>query len=77
MRIQSSEPLQAKGIQLPTCLDHGLHVLLSNHHLFRRSVLQKGGRDINCSLDYGIPQSKAKKSSTLMDFFIKLKCAIQ
>jgi hypothetical protein len=27
IRVQSSEPLQAKSIQPPTCLDHGLHVL--------------------------------------------------
>ncbi len=27
--------------------------MCSNHDLFRRTVLQKRGRDINCSLDYG------------------------
>jgi hypothetical protein len=35
----------------PACLDHGLHAL-------RRTVLQKCGRDVNCSLDYGRPVSK-------------------
>ncbi len=41
--------------------------MCSNHYLFRRTMLQKCGRDINCSLDYGswvknsnIPQSKPK-----------------
>jgi hypothetical protein len=27
LRVQSSEPLHAKWIQPPACLDHGLHVL--------------------------------------------------
>ncbi len=41
--------------------------MCSNRDLFRRTVLQKFGRDINCSLDFGlrvknfnIPQSKPK-----------------
>ncbi len=53
-------------------------------NLFRLTVLQKCGRDISCSLDYGswiknsnIPQSKPKYSSTLADFFIKYKCSSQ
>jgi hypothetical protein len=47
---QSSEQLQKK-IQPPACLGHRLHVLA--FFSLRGIVLQKCGRDINCSLDYG------------------------
>ncbi len=47
----------------------------SNPNLFRRTVLQKCGKDINCSLDYGswvknfnIPQSKPKQAAVWQIF---------
>jgi hypothetical protein len=49
--------------------------MCSNRDLFRQTELQKCGRDFNCPLgcgskvkNYIIPQSKTKKSCTLVDF---------
>ncbi len=66
-QLQSSEPLHAKRplilllVRITVCMS-------SNRDLFRRTELQKCGRDINCPLgcgskveNYIIPQSKPKK----------------
>ncbi len=50
-RVQSSEPLHA--IMNPTLLVWITVCMCPNRDLFRRTVLQKCVRDINCSLDYG------------------------
>jgi hypothetical protein len=73
-QLQSSELLHAKKplilllVRFTVCMG-------SNRDLFRGTVHQKCGRDINCSLDCGsqvkssiIPQSKPKTSRRLDSF---------
>jgi hypothetical protein len=56
IRVQSSEPLHAKRplilllVRITVCM-------CSNLDLFRRTLLQKCGRDINCSLGCGLHPS--------------------
>jgi hypothetical protein len=76
-RVQRSEPVHAKRplilllVRITVCM-------CSNRGLFRRTVLQKCGRDINCSLDYGswVKNSKILAIQTKIEqhfgcFFIK------
>jgi hypothetical protein len=77
IRVQSSEPLHAKRPLILLLVPFTV-CMCSSRDLFRQTVPQKCGRDINCPVGCGlrvnnfiIPQSKPKKSWTLVEFFIK------